>query len=252
MKCFQHPALDAVGVCASCGKGVCHDCAVEFQGRMHCKECVKKVAPVPATPSTTSESRRGEVVRLSKGFYLGSIIGGMGVGMVLYIIGIILAIVEMDRWRPNWGPPIFLLLVGLVVLVYGAIMWLRLVYKSWKAVQDGHARTTPGKAVGFLFIPFYNFYWIFQAFWGFAKDCNKYIERHNSPAPKLPEGLFLAFSILSLVGGIPYVGWLAQIPNFVILIIMVIMICDTVNSLPAPSAEAAATPSAQSPSLPSA
>jgi len=53
-----------------------------------------------------------------------------------------------------------------------------LLYQFWKLVQDGNARTTPGKAVGFLFIPFYNFYWMFIAYWGLANELKRYISVH--------------------------------------------------------------------------
>jgi len=39
------------------------------------------------------------------------------------------------------------------------------VYKAWEAIQNGHARTSPGKAVGFLFIPCFSLYWMFPAYW---------------------------------------------------------------------------------------
>lgn len=63
-------------------------------------------------------------------------------------------------------------------------------------IQDGYARTTPGKAVGFLFIPFYNIYWLFQAIYGFAIDHNSYAERHSLSVRRLPSGHFLAFCFL--------------------------------------------------------
>ncbi|MEA5079778.1 MAG: DUF4339 domain-containing protein [Anaerolineaceae bacterium] len=53
-----------------------------------------------------------------------------------------------------------------------------LLYQFWKLVQDGNARTTPGRAVGFLFIPLFNFYWMFIAYWGLAKELKRYISVH--------------------------------------------------------------------------
>jgi hypothetical protein len=77
-------------------------------------------------------------------------------------------------------------LIELVVAASGVLEYV-LVYKLWKVVQDGYASTSAGKAVGFLFIPFFNYYWFFRAFWGLAKDLNKYIERHfpGSPAAEV-------------------------------------------------------------------
>lgn len=75
--------------------------------------------------------------------------------------------------------------------LFAWVVWLVLVYKMWSAIQDGNARTTPGKACGFLFIPLFNLYWVFQAVWGFAKDYNRLVDRHALQVRKLPEALFL-------------------------------------------------------------
>lgn len=53
-------------------------------------------------------------------------------------------------------------------------------YKLWQVVQDGFASTTPGLAIGLLFIPYFSYYWIFRAQYELAKDLNRYLERHFS------------------------------------------------------------------------
>lgn len=156
--------------------------------------------------------------KLSKGFYLGSLIGGWGLSLILLEMGITL----------------FSLIPILYSVIIGCLLW----YKAWASIQDGHPRTTPGKAIGFLFIPFYNLYWIFQAFWGFAKDYNSYIARHEVVASKLPEGLFLSLCILSLISAlgafparVPLHRYALSIVLFVIGIAVVNKVCDAVNSL---------------------
>lgn len=37
MKCFNHADRDAVGICKSCGKGICHECLVEIPDGIACK-----------------------------------------------------------------------------------------------------------------------------------------------------------------------------------------------------------------------
>jgi len=149
--------------------------------------------------------------RLSKGFYLGSYLGGLLGGLILYFIGLV-------AWP--------LLLLAIPLLIYGGVIYIIFVYKAWESIQDGHARTGPCKAIGLLFVPFFNFYWIFQAHWGFAKDYNAYISRHGvAAAPRLSEGLFLAYCIISLI---PFVN----IAGFVVYAVLLNNICDGVNSLP--------------------
>jgi hypothetical protein len=45
MKCFSHSAVDAVGVCKHCNKGLCRECAVETAGSLSCRgACEQQVA----------------------------------------------------------------------------------------------------------------------------------------------------------------------------------------------------------------
>jgi hypothetical protein len=47
MRCFYHEDKQAVGICKSCGKGVCQECAVDFSKglacRGHCEESVRSI-----------------------------------------------------------------------------------------------------------------------------------------------------------------------------------------------------------------
>ena len=76
--------------------------------------------------------------------------------------------------------------IALCLTVYGAIVGFPtllgascrllcsaiqvMVYRpGWCALES-----TPGQAVGFCFIPCFNLYWQFVAFWGLSKDLNRY------------------------------------------------------------------------------
>jgi len=153
---------------------------------------------------------------MDKRFYLGSVAIAGILGSVLVAVG--------------------QLPLGVVLSLYAGVVALVMWYRAWTAIQDDHARTTPGKAVGFLFIPFFNLYWIFQAFWGFAKDYNSYLSRHGISMSQLPTGLFLLYCILILVSllmqWIPVVGSVMGIINWVVLVVIVSRVCDAVNNLP--------------------
>lgn len=185
--------------------------------------------------------------RLSKRLYLSSIIGGMVSGFILIVLMFvgILYVVSLSGVLPGNFPNlsglgiealaigILLALFCIAADIFGLVMVYILLYRAWESIQDGNARTTPGKAVGFSFIPFYNFYWIFQAWYGFAQDYNSYIERHAVTASKLDKGLFLTYCILGVCSAIPYLGYLAILPLIVIFIILVNAIINAVNALPA-------------------
>lgn len=49
MKCFYHRDLDAIGMCKSCHKGVCENCAVEVGQSIACKnQCEEKASVIDA------------------------------------------------------------------------------------------------------------------------------------------------------------------------------------------------------------
>ena len=83
-------------------------------------------------------------------------------------------------------------------------------YRAWQCVAPEFARSTPGKAVGFLFIPFFNFYWMFQAFLGLAKDYNRTAEAAGTPL-RMNEKRFQLFCILTACSAIPYLGALISL-----------------------------------------
>jgi len=123
--------------------------------------------------------------------------------------------------------------LALAMLVFSGIVSLVLVHRMWSAIQDGAARTSPGRAVGLLFVPFYNIYWLFHVYKGFAEDFNAYRERHSLQAARLPAWLFLTFCILSLFGWIPAVGFPIVVATLFVEVFMIAKICDAVNAVPA-------------------
>jgi hypothetical protein len=181
---------------------------------------------------------------LSKGFYLGSILGGLGLGGLLIIIGIVAA-------SEDPGAGLAFMCFGCLPMIYGAVVVCVLIYKLWAAIQDGRPRTTPGKAVGFLFIPFYNFYWGFQAYWGWTQDFNRYVGERNIPAPRMPEGLALTICILILATMIPFVGSFIVPVHLVLYIVFFNSAINGVNALAAARAAAPAAAAAAPGAVPS-
>jgi hypothetical protein len=85
--------------------------------------------------------------------------------------------------------------LGIVAVVFGCII----LYRHWLLLQGHGARTTPEKAVGFCFIPFFNFYWFFIAVVGLAEDNNKYMDEAGVTGSRLSRQLAMAVFILILV-----------------------------------------------------
>lgn len=78
---------------------------------------------------------------------------------------------------------------GIITLVL-TYMYL---YRAWEMIQRLPAvRTSPGKAVGFCFIPIFNIYWTFIAWYKWAHEYNRFIELEGRPATqRVNENLFL-------------------------------------------------------------
>lgn len=77
---------------------------------------------------------------------------------VFYAVASVFALIT---WMLPGGIIETVFLMTLPCAVAAIVFWAILHYQLWKAVPPQYAATTPGKAVGFLFIPFFNFYWAF-------------------------------------------------------------------------------------------
>lgn len=172
---------------------------------------------------------QARVERLSKGFYLGSYIAA---GVLVWVMGVVGAVSH----RADIG--LYGLIPSIYLIVVHCVFW----YKAWASIQDGSARATPCRAIGFMFIPFFNLYWIFQAIWGFARDYNSYIARHVISVPTRNESVFLALCIMAIVGGVlgwvPVLGFILGAVTIVLMIVVISTVCDAINSLPEATAKA--------------
>jgi hypothetical protein len=89
-------------------------------------------------------------------------------------------------------------ILGMVVGLGATATWLVFHYQLWSMIPKEHAETTPWRAVGFLFIPFYNFAWIFTSCVGLQRSLNAYASSRNLQRVAAP-GLATVYSILFIV-----------------------------------------------------
>ncbi|MCA9627773.1 MAG: hypothetical protein KC766_08910, partial [Myxococcales bacterium] len=161
-------------------------------------------APYEPSPASVQGSR-GDV-SVNKWAYRGALFGGL---VLTIALGALAAV------QPKLA---FLAAMAPIGFVLGWISQFVLLYRCWQAIQDGNARTTPGKAVGLLFVPLLNLYWVFNVLPGFATDYNRYIQRHRVDAEPLSQNLILAAMV---VPGLGLVLWWIVIGR----------LCDAVNAL---------------------
>ena len=172
---------------------------------------------------------------LLKGMNLWAILGPCIGGFVLMTVGVVMILIEGSHGAmPAIMTGVLVVVAGLASYIVGIVFYYMMLYRAWSAIQDmkkGTPRTTPGKAVGFLFIPFFNFYWIFVGIYGLAQDYNRYIAEKKYDLPKMSEGLFLASCVLRLCAMIPYLGLLVSIGHLVVIIIVCVQISSGLNGI---------------------
>ncbi len=106
MKCANHARIEAVAVCAGCGKDLCAECAIALRGGAWCRECLDSLTD----QSGTARLRRGKskliaaVLSILPGIghmYLGLI--GKGFAMLgLLLSSIFLVILYSDATGMYW------------------------------------------------------------------------------------------------------------------------------------------------------
>lgn len=184
----------------------------------------------PTPGSTAGPQSFGQVASggqryLSKGLFIGSFIGGAGASIFFTVM----AMSFMVGYGSDYAIPLWIL--AILTMVFAAVMLCVLIHRLWTAIQPGHPRATPGKAVGFMFIPIFNLYWVFQLYHGWAQDYNRYVREASIPAPPVSESLGLTVAILVLAACIPYVGILPGLANLVCIGIFLSQAVDGANAI---------------------
>ena len=128
---------------------------------------------------------------------------------------------------PTAGGP-QMMLGGIMYMIFfpmvlvSMIFFMMNIYRAWSCLLAGNPSTTPGKAVGFMFIPFFNIYWIFVAIAGLPKDWNRIVSSYEDlhTAPRMSEGVFLMYAIGSII--FPPLSLVVMFP-------MMSQICNGIN-----------------------
>lgn len=228
-------------ICPGCGEQVvsealfCHQCGTRVKDRPASREeqPVKKAIilkePVPGDTVAPAAGVYNKA-HLDKGFFLVS----LAAGFVFVLTGLYSGLSNMVS-DPLFSVIAFILTgaVSIYVLVVAAIF----IYQAWSLIPAGESRTTPGRAAGYLFIPLFNLYWAFQAFWGFAKDYNRHIRDQGPGAPRLPEYLFLGLSILFALTPLfiffPLTGLVVLASGWILFICLAYITCSAASRLTA-------------------
>jgi len=97
--------------------------------------------------------------------------------------------------------PGVLLILLFVFIVMGIVLHFHTLIKLWSAINDGEASTTPGKAIGFLFVPIINIIWIGLVWINFPDAYDKFVKRHGLDLPVFRSSAFNLYGILLIMPG---------------------------------------------------
>jgi serine/threonine protein kinase len=147
---------------------------------------------------------------------------------VLYVLQALLVAVSAHYYPGMWGPaefgmqaspwhdPFRWLALHALALVIAYIAWGVLHHSCWSVLPARYRATTPGKAVGLLFVPFFNFYWAFPSFMKLADGFNAVRDEH-------PELLLRNARELAIAKAVSFVafwtiGWMWSLVSIVVII----------------------------------
>lgn len=112
--------------------------------------------------------------------------------------------------------PMVLAGIGAVFVIATLLMIYVYLYRAWKCLQPAGASVGPAAAVGLLFIPIFNIYWIFKALGGLPRQWNTITASYDNTkhAPKLSIGAFICLIFIPIIGTIIWVAQVTKGLNF--------------------------------------
>jgi len=148
---------------------------------------------------------------------------GIAMGLIFFLGVNEEAIETMPVFWTVW------LFATILIWIYWIVYSLIILYRAWRLIPPSQARTKPGLAVGFLFIPLFNLYWFFVAFWGLATDYNKTVKQTDPSAPVLSVNIALLLCITSVLCVIPVLGIFSSFAATVFMVIFDYQLCQAIN-----------------------
>lgn len=118
------------------------------------------------------------------------------------------------------GAYVVVLLGALASLAFGilfTVKWCKLHYRHWRVAieQTGFNEFSAGEAVGFLFIPLFNLYWMFRAYVTLSELLYKagMQPKYSGRTPLINTGTSRTLCVLNIFTIVPYVGALLSLVN---------------------------------------
>ncbi len=155
-----------------------------------------------------------------------------------YLIGIILGSVFLYIGYSDPREHVVMIVVSALVILASAVFSMMLLYNLWKFIiselkKHGHKPSieTPGKAVGYLFIPLFNFYWVFMAIGKLPVDLNR-ISITRTGKNVMANELGIILCITTLLSVVPVLGMVLALVNLVLMPVFYILAINGIKNIP--------------------
>lgn len=172
---------------------------------------------------------------------IGFVLAAVGTGGLIYIID-----------QGPYGQEAIILamaiiaIIGALMLTAACIYFFVMLYRVWRfaiaacrSLGLPPAIDTPAKAVGFLFIPFFNLYWVFMAYGKLPGDLNA-IARAKQVDASVSEGVGMALAIICVISVVPFINYVVGVVSIILMPVFVSRMVRMCRQLAAPPAEPAA------------
>ncbi|MBN1881175.1 MAG: hypothetical protein JW885_03295 [Deltaproteobacteria bacterium] len=172
------------------------------------------------------------IERMNKTFFMGAFLSPVIVPVIIIAFSLFQAATGINRQLDEG----LFVPIAILYVIFMFIMFILFHYRMWAAVYDERVKTSPGMAVFLLFVPIYNFIWIFKFYFGFVQHYNENVERYGQNTGVKPiEGYaFFAMPILSVMGAIlefVEAGAMSIIVNILIYIVFLVVVWQTCNAV---------------------
>jgi hypothetical protein len=183
----------------------CVECGTRFgRDEEACPACGFALADL-GEPAPRGNRRRPRPLRLQPVWGAMPIFGALllPLALALFVSGPI--IYESVPRRQRWIGEVTTLIgciAGAVAVLAALVCICIWLYQAWRLVSRDEGEFSPGLMVGLLFVPFFNFYWIFRAIPGLSTavtDELRYLSPHRRHGAGWPAGLVACILVL-----IPY------------------------------------------------
>ena len=107
---------------------------------------------------------------------------------------------------------------------------LEFIYYGWRVIEGAQSVAKGSEAVGYLFIPFYNFYWVFVAIYSLAKENNRIMSYISPQGQKMSENIAITICILFILMFIPFIGFASVFPFMILVYLYVKQLKDVLHT----------------------